>query len=197
MKKFLILLSILMLSIGAQAQVEELNQRTALFLDEVKSTFKVKSLNGSEPDYGVLIETEHVSHTYYQLKQIEKELNELGNKVRPTYNLSTFAYENEEELLYALKFWFKNFIGGKRVTPGRDYRSVDHVEPALIIIENNYIAILTLSCYATDIDEFRDWRSQMLGVFGGPNSMVIEIGCNGPIEWTKNAPDPKDMKWRR
>jgi len=54
-----------------------------------------------------------------------------------------------------------------------------------------------MSCYATDIDEFRQWRSDMLGVFGGPNSMVIEIGCDGPIEWTKNAPDPKDMKWRR
>ena len=68
---------------------------------------------------------------------------------------------------------------------------------AIIIIEKNYISILTMSCYATDIDEFRQWRSDMLGVFGGPNSMVIEIGCDGPIEWTKNAPDPKDMKWRR
>jgi len=136
MKKLNALLTILLFAVTTHAQVEELNQRTALFLDEVKSTFKVKSLNGSEPDYGVLIETEHVAHTHYQLKQIEKELNELGNKVRPTYNLSTFAYENEDELLYALKFWFKNFIGGKRVTPGRDYRSVDHVDPALIIIDH-------------------------------------------------------------
>ena len=38
------------------------------------------------------------------------------------------------------------------------------------------------------MDEFRDWRSAMLGVYGSPNAMVIEIGCNGPIEWTKNAP---------
>ena len=83
------------------------------------------------------------------------------------------------------------------MTPGRDYRSVDHVNPAVIIIEKNYISILTMSCYATDVQELRQWRSDMLGVFGGPNSMVIEIGCDGPIEWTKNAPDPKDMKWRR
>jgi hypothetical protein len=179
------------------AQTEELKQRTALFLQEQSSKYKVKELNGSEPNYGVLGETQYVFHQYYQLKQIEKEVNELGNSVRPKYDLSTFAYENEEEMKYALKFWFKEFIGNKRITPGRDYRTVDHVEPAIVIIDGTSISILTLSCYATDIDEFRDWRSAMLGVFGSPNAMVVEIGCNGPIEWTKNAPDPKDPSWRR
>ena len=179
------------------AQTEELKQRTALFLQEQSAKYKVKELNGSEPDYGVLGETQYVFHQYYQLKQIEKEVNELGNSVRPKYDLSTFAYEDEEELKYALKFWFKEFIGNKRITPGRDYRTVDHVEPAIIVIDGTSISILTLSCYATDIDEFRDWRSAMLGVFGSPNAMVVEIGCNGPIEWTKNAPDPKDPSWRR
>ena len=179
------------------AQTEELKQRTALFLQEQSAKYKVKELNGSEPDYGVLGETQYVFHQYYQLKQIEKEVNDLGNSVRPKYDLSTFAYEDEQELKYALKFWFKEFIGKKRITPGRDYRTVDHVEPAIIIIDGTSISILTLSCYATDIDEFRDWRSAMLGVFGSPNAMVVEIGCNGPIEWTKNAPDPKDPSWRR
>ena len=179
------------------AQTEELKQRTALFLQEQSAKYKVKELNGSEPDYGVLGETQYVFHQYYQLKQIEKEVNELGNSVRPKYDLSTFAYEDEEELKYALKFWFKEFIGNKRITPGRDYRTVDHVEPAIVVIDGTSISILTLSCYATDIDEFRDWRSAMLGVFGSPNAMVVEIGCNGPIEWTKNAPDPKDPSWRR
>ncbi len=179
------------------AQTEELKQRTALFLQEQSAKYKVKELNGSEPDYGVLGETQYVFHQYYQLKQIEKEVNELGNSVRPKYDLSTFAYEDEQELKYALKFWFKEFIGNKRITPGRDYRTVDHVKPAIIIIDGTSISILTLSCYATDIDEFRDWRSAMLGVFGSPNAMVVEIGCNGPIEWTKNAPDPKDPSWRR
>ncbi len=179
------------------AQTEEVKQRTALFLQEQGTKFKVKELNGSEPDYGVLSETQFVFHQYYQLKQLEKEVNELGNSVRPKYDLSTFVYEDEEELKYALKFWVKDFIGDKRRTPGRDYRTVDHVDPAIVIIDGSSICILTLSCYATDIDEFRDWRSTMLGVFGSPNAMVIEIGCNGPIEWTKNAPDPKDPSWRR
>jgi len=196
MKNFILAL-ITFSAIQLSGQVEELNQRTQLFISEVGDRYKVKSINGNEPEYGVLPETEFIQHQYYQLKQIKKELNELGNKVRPTYHLSTFAYENDEELLYALKFWFKSFIGDKRITPGRDYRRVDHVVPAIIIIEKNYITILTMSCYATDIEEFRQWRSDMLGVFGGPNSMVVEIGCEGPIEWTKNAPDPKDMKWRR
>jgi hypothetical protein len=196
MKNFILAL-ITFSAVQLSGQVEELNQRTQLFISEVGDRYKVKSINGNEPEYGVLPETEFIQHQYYQLKQIKKELNELGNKVRPTYHLSTFAYENDEELLYALKFWFKSFIGDKRITPGRDYRRVDHVVPAIIIIEKNYITILTMSCYATDIEEFRQWRSDMLGVFGGPNSMVVEIGCEGPIEWTKNAPDPKDMKWRR
>lgn len=195
MKKLVFLLALI--PILTFAQTEELKQRTTLFLQEQSSKYKVKELNGSEPDYGVLGETQYVFHQYYQLKQIEKEVNELGNSVRPKYDLSTFAYEDEEELKYALKFWFKEFIGNKRITPGRDYRTVDHVEPAIVIIDGTSISILTLSCYATDIDEFRDWRSAMLGVFGSPNAMVVEIGCNGPIEWTKNAPDPKDPSWRR
>ncbi len=195
MKKLVFLLALIPLL--TFAQTEELKQRTALFLQEQSAKYKVKELNGSEPDYGVLGETQYVFHQYYQLKQIEKEVNELGNSVRPKYDLSTFAYEDEEELKYALKFWFKEFIGNKRITPGRDYRTVDHVEPAIIVIDGTSISILTLSCYATDIDEFRDWRSAMLGVFGSPNAMVVEIGCNGPIEWTKNAPDPKDPSWRR
>ena len=179
------------------AQTEEVKQRTALFLQEQSAKFKIKELNGSEPDYGVLGETQFVFHQYYQLKQLEKEVNELGNSVRPKYDLGTFVYQDEEELKYALKFWFKEFIGNKRITPGRDYRTVDHVDPAIVIIDGTSISILTLSCYATDMDEFRDWRSAMLGVYGSPNAMVIEIGCNGPIEWTKNAPDPKDPSWRR
>ncbi len=178
-------------------QAEELKQRTALFLEEQAANYKIKELNGNEPDYGVLQETQFIHHSYFQLKQIEKELNDLGNNVKPKYDLSTYAYEDEEELKYALKFWFKEFIGDKRITPGRDYRTVDHIVPVIIIIEKNYIAILTLSCYSVNIEEFRAWRSSMLGVFGSPNAMVVELGCNGPIEWTKNAPDPKDPSWRR
>ena len=195
MKKRILLL--LLLPVSLFAQVEELKQRTALFLQEQGDRFKVKELNGSEPDYGTLDQTQFTFHQYYQLKQIDKEVNELGNNVRPKYDLSTFVYEDEEELKYALKFWFKEFIGGKRITPGRDYRTVDHISPGIIIIDGTYISILTLSCYATDMEEFREWRSAMLGVFGGPNAMVIELGCDGPIEWTKNAPDPKDPSWRR
>jgi hypothetical protein len=195
MKKTAFLLAFMPLML--LAQTEEVKQRTALFLQEQSAKFKIKELNGSEPDYGVLGETQFIFHQYYQLKQLEKEVNELGNSVRPKYDLSTFVYADEEELKYALKFWFKEFIGNKRITPGRDYRTVDHVDPAIVIIDGTSISILTLSCYATDIDEFRDWRSAMLGVYGSPNAMVIEIGCNGPIEWTKNAPDPKDPSWRR
>ena len=51
-------------------QAEELKQRTALFLEEQSESFKVKELNGNEPDYGVLPETQFNHHSYFQLKQL-------------------------------------------------------------------------------------------------------------------------------
>ena len=84
----------------------------------------------------------------------------------------------------------------ERITPGRDIRTVPNAEPTIIIADTQHIAILTLSCYSIDTQEFRDWRETMLELFGSPFSIVIEIGCEGPLEWTKNAPDPKDKSWR-
>ena len=57
-------------TLHVQGQVEELNQRTQLFISEVENRFKVKSINGSEPDYGVLPETEFVEHEYLSLIHI-------------------------------------------------------------------------------------------------------------------------------
>ena len=168
-----------------------------MFSSEVADRFKIKELNTSEPEYGAIQSSNFNYHGHFELKQIEKEENTLGNKVRPVYDLSTFAYEDEEELRNALKLWFKEFIGGERITPGRDYRSVDNVPPTLVVIENNYVVILTMSCFATDQEEFRQWRSDMLGIFGSPEAMIVELGCDGPLEWTKNAPDPRDPSWRR
>ena len=56
-------------------QAEELKQRTALFLEEQAANYKIKELNGNEPDYGVLQETQFIHHSYFQLKQIEKDNN--------------------------------------------------------------------------------------------------------------------------
>ena len=183
MIRLLVILSLLPL--GVLAQSEELKQRTSLFLEEQKDAFKAKYSVSTEPRYGVLKETQYVDHQYYQLKQIEKEVNELGNSVRPKYDLSTFCYEDKDELMYALKFWFKEFIGNKRITPGRDYKTDDHIKPANNINENNYISILTLSCYATDIDESVigeiHWCIWFSYGHGGRNKLQRSN------KWTKNA----------
>ena len=39
-------------ALHVSGQVEELNQRTELFVSELEGRFKVKSINGREPDYG-------------------------------------------------------------------------------------------------------------------------------------------------
>lgn len=193
MKKYLLPLFLLPLSLFAQS--EELKQRTNLFLNELSDRFENKSLNAKEPSYGALNNSDFSFHQYIQIKQIEKEVNSIGNKVRPKYDLSTFHFENPEELKYALVAWFKDFFGEK-ITVGRTYRTFDHAVPTIVVIESDYIAILTLSCYSVDDYEFREWRKDMVEVFGSPESIVIELGCDGPLEWTKNAPDPKDKSWR-
>lgn len=179
------------------AQAEDLKQREKLLIEEKSEEYDLKEINIKEPDYGVLIDTEHIYHRHFMLKGKKKVENSLGNKVKPKIHVSTFAYEDEEEFMYALKFWFKEFIGGERVTPGRDYRKKDHVSPTIIVMDNNTITIVTFSCYTTEIEDLRKWRKDLLTIFGSPKAMIVEIGCGGPLEWTKNAPDPKDPKWRR
>lgn len=194
MKK--LLFTFLILSTFAHAQEEELLQRKASFLETIADRFEVIGLNATEPNYGALDKDEAAFHDYIKIKQQEKELNTLGNNVRPKYDLSLFYYESEAELKLALKYWFKDFMNLERITPGREIRTVANAEPTIMIVDAQHIAILTLSCYSVDQFEFRDWRETMLESFGSPTAMVIELDCEGPLQWTKNAPDPKDKSWR-
>jgi hypothetical protein len=108
-----------------------------------------------------------------------------------------FEFESIDDLNWAMKRWLPDFIDHNAVRPGRDTKSVPNADPSVVVIEGSSIAVLTLSCTQFDLDRFRIWRNQLLTYFGGASSVVVEIqGCEGPLMWTKNAPDPKDRTWK-
>ena len=198
MCKYLVLSTYFLLnSLTVNAQHEELKQQIAAFVSSKSDAFEKKYLNETEPDYGELANTNFDFHDYFELKAKERTENSLGNNVKIRMNCSFYGYENETERNYALSFWFKNFIEAKRITPGREVRTYKGASPTIIIINQDNICIINLSCYDTDPDAMREIRKEFMTYFGTPESVVIEIDCDGPLKWTKNPPDPKDPAWRR
>lgn len=193
---FLSALFILFQPLKLNAQHEELKQNINAFVESKSEKFDKKYLNQTEPDYGELANTNFTFHDFFQLKAKERTENSLGNKTKVKYNCSFYAYENGTERDYALAFWFKNFMEGKRITPGREVRTYKGTEPTIIIINADNVCIINFSCYDYDPELFRDLRKEMLAFFGNSESMVIEVQCDGPLKWTKNPPNPKDRKWR-
>jgi len=195
----LFLTSIILLTsvLHANAQHEELKQRIAAFVEAQADKFDKKYLNETEPKYGELNNTNFEFHDYFLLKAKEKTTNSIGNTGKLKLDYSFFAYESAEECDYALSFWFKNFLEEKRITPGREVRTYKGVQPTIVIINKTNVCLVTFSCLDYDIELFRTLRKEMLTFFGDTESMIIEINCDGPLNWTKNPPDPKDPKWRK
>lgn len=179
------------------AQHEELKQQISAFVSANDSVYEKKYLNVTEPNYGELANTNYNFHDYFELKAKKRTENSLGNNVKVRLNCSFYGYENTDERNYALSFWFKNFIGGERLTPGREKRTYKDATPTIIIINADNICIINASCYDADADFMYELKKTALTYFGTPESIVIEIQCNGPLKWTKNAPDPKDPAWRK
>ena len=95
-----------------------------------------------------------------------------------------------------MKYWLKDFIDHEVVRPGRTMRTYPDAQPTIIVVNETNIAIMTYACKWEDFDEFKEWRKAMLTWFGTPASVMIEVNCDGPLEWSKNPPDPKDRSWR-
>jgi len=192
----LALASVVALGLPAKAQHEELKQNIEAFVTAKSERFEKKYLNEKAPQYGELNTTNHNFFDFFVLKALEKSTNSLGNNVKLKYDCSFYAYENATERDYAVSFWFKNFIEGIRITPGRELRTFKGAQPTIIIINADHICIISLSCFDSDPDLFYELRKDFFSFFGNEESMVIEINCSGPLRWTKNPPDPKDPKWR-
>ena len=73
-------------------------------------------------------------------------------------------------------------------------RTYPYGTPTIILINDEEIIVCNYKCSDYSEENFEAWGDRLLQYFGADNTMVIEIGCEGPLRWTKNAPDPKDAR---
>lgn len=157
----------------------------------------VKTLNLKGENLGALEAEETATHTHFKMEARQKSEDNLGRSVKRSVHVQIFSFESIDDLNWAMKRWLPDFIDHSAVRPGRDVKNVPNVDPSVVVIDGTSIAVLTLSCSQFDLESFRDWRQRMLTYFGSASAVVIEVqGCEGPLMWTKNAPDPKDRSWK-
>lgn len=197
MLRSFILLSLLVATSTLKAQSSELQQRIQGFQNDLNEGFAVKTLNLKGENLGALENEETATRVHFKMEAREKSEDNLGRSVKRSVHVQVFEFENLDDLNWAMKRWLPDFIDHSAVRPGRDVKNVPHVDPSIVVIEGTTIAVLTLSCGQFDLESFRDWRQRMLTYFGSAAAVVVEVqGCEGPLMWTKNAPDPKDRTWK-
>jgi hypothetical protein len=190
-----ILLSIASISIWGQSN--DLQQRIHGFQTDLKEGYVVKTLNLNGENLGALEAEETATRTHFKMEAREKSEDNLGRSIKRSVHVQVFSFESLDDLNWAMKRWLPDFIDHSAVRPGRDVKNVPNVDPSVVVIDGTSIAVLTQSCSQFDLESFRDWRQSMLTYFGSASAVVIEVqGCEGPLMWTKNAPDPKDRSWK-
>lgn len=173
------------------AQEEELRQKISAFVDDHIDRYEKKYLNVSDRELGDIEGSAFEWKDLFMLKSNEKKVNSIGNKGYEKIYFTFYYYYNLEDRQYALRHWLKNFIDGKNVRPGRPVRQYDSATPTIILINDQNIIICNYKCSDFSEENYKYWRKTLLNYFKEGNTMVIEIGCRGPLEWTRNAPDPK------
>lgn len=187
----------LLLPLSLFGQDQDLAQRIAAFQTDMQESFKVKTLNIGGESLGALEKESPDFRTDFKLEGLEKQKDNLDRNVKYDVYVHVFQFADIEELNWAMKRWLPNFMDGASIRPGRDKKTIDHVDPTVVVIDGATISVLTLPCPQFSVESFRDWRSKMLTYFGSPTSVIIEVaGCEGPLMWTKNPPDSKDRTWR-
>lgn len=179
----------------ANAQHEDLQQRMDAFAEAQKEKFEKRYLNVKKKDLGGIDQAPNAFNSFYELKSHERMDDLLGNSSYFEYYLEVFAYDSEADRDWALKTWFKSFLEGKSIRPGRPVRTYPFGKPTLVLINGTDVIIFTFKCSQFNEDSFKTWKKELLKFFGNDDTIVLELQCEGPLEWTKNAPDPKDRKW--
>jgi len=166
------------------------------FAQDMDSIYKKSTLNISPRDIGVIFDTYPDYTQEFVLKAREKRENSLGRASKFTYYFAFLSYDDPSDLDYAMKDWLKEFFEDQSVRPGRETKRYPYGKPSIVIVNKNNISLMTFECSQYDVQMYRGWREKMLSYFGDANSVVIELLCDGPLQWTKNPPDPKDRTWR-
>jgi hypothetical protein len=196
MKKISLLLALCLSALPAFAQHESFKEKIKAFVEAHAADYDKKFLNIADANIGN-IEGERFEYSEkFVLRGKKKVTNEIGNSVKPRYFFNFYAYEDVSDRDYAVKFWLKNFVDGGAIRPGVTTRNYPNISPMIIIINELEVCVLTFSCNLYNYDQYLEWKSKMMAAFGNDKSVVVEVKCNGPIEWTKNPPDPKDRRWK-
>ena len=187
-----------MLIIGptAHAQHEELQQNLAAFEEYLAADYEKKTLNVTEPSWGALNDSEPDWHEFFQLKAKEKREDNLGRNGYRKIDVALYAWHREEDGNWALKTWMERFLEDRKIRPGRTIRIYEYGKPTVIIMDTSFVVIAQMDCSDYFDDEFKDWVKTVERFFSSGKAMTLELRCEGPLEWTKNAPDPKAKKKR-
>ena len=176
------------------SQTEELKQKLSAFASDHEADYEKKYLNIADRELGSIDDSDYEWKDKFMLKSNEKKESDLGRKSYHKFYFSFYAYETFEDRQYALKDWMSDFIEGQSIRAGRTVKKYEYATPTIILINKTEIMICNYNCSIYSEENFKYWRKTLLKYFQTDDTMVIEIGCEGPLEWTKNAPDPKNRK---
>lgn len=194
MKKLLpLFITLSFLQIQAQS-LGEVQAKMDSFQAWASEKYEVKEMNIAEPVWGALNNSDPDYHLYFQFKSREKTEDNLGRKGYAKMDVAFYYYNDEEDATYALDAWLKEFMEGKTVRIGRPVRTYEYAKPTIVLMDEKYIAILQMKCSDYFQEDFDEWVRSMEKQLGDFSTMTIELLCEGPLNWTKNAPDPKAKK---
>lgn len=196
MKKYslFILITSLFIASNSFGQTEELKQKLAAFATDHEENYVKKYLNIADREVGDIDNTDYDWKEKFMLKKKEKAENSLGRSSYHKFYFSFYSYETFEDRQYALQDWMKNFMEGKSIKAGKNVKKFEYATPTIIIITKTEIMICNYKCSEYSEENYKYWKKTMLQYFGDASTMVIEIQCEGPLEWTKNKPDSKNRK---
>ncbi len=192
---FFLVMAILIEPIGLFGQSDEWKQSLSSFVEWASNAgFEEKALNVTEPKWGSLNNSNPDFQRYIQFKSKEKREDNLERTAYFKWHLALYAFDETDDYLYARKDWLNDFLENKTLRPGKDFRVYEYGKPGLVLFTENAFVIFQMECSQYFEEEFRTWTKAILKHFADENTSVIEIGCNGPLKWIKNAPDPKAWK---
>lgn len=181
------------LSVEAQEDAE-FRQKIAAFAQDQADKYEKRTLNLADRNLGAIDNLESKWKEEFQLRSLEKEENNLGYSKKFKFYFSFYAYETKTDRQYTLKDWMEDFIEGQAIRAGRDMRTYQYATPTIILINDTQIITCNYKCSDFTEENFKQWKKKLLTYFGNDDTMVIEILCDGPLEWTKNAPDPRNRR---
>lgn len=178
-------------ALGQKSYRDSLQQLSQSLIEAQQDSFKLQEYNLPQRDLGGIDATDFSWEERFRLKSQERSRDNIGGRGRSKLYFHIYAYESLRDRQYALQCWMDNFIEDGRVRAGRTTRSLEGAKPTVILINDRAIITLNMDCKYYFRDSFERWRDQLMEHFAQEETMVLELFCDGPLEWTHNATDPK------